>query len=270
MIAWLAAVAGLLPAGGTDAIHRSGFEPLASAEAIALAHERSAPLRLAIVESWATTGVVPATLAQLGFANPQPVGTASAAWGDVVLHLHLDAPLDGETLAYAAWRQADYWRWSCGHAPPPLEAALLSNADATSRTTLPDAVLPDACRSAPTNATLVHEAWVASAPVLLGVLEHAISNGSFPGTLADAGLADPSPAGRARLRLMDGVLVATFDAPLAGETLAFAPWTLVEEPIWVCGHAAPPPGAVPQAAATATANTSFDDADLPAPCRAAP
>lgn len=269
MIGLLASLGAWLPAAAADEIHRSGFEPLTTVEAVAMADDRSAALRLAIVEWYASTGVVP-SLAQLGFADPQPVGPASATWGEAMLRLQFAVPLDGEQLAYAVWDQAGQWRWTCGHAPAPLDATLLSAEASSWQTTLADAVLPDACRSVPSAATTVREAWWASAPVLLGVLEYGISNGAYPDALADAGWPDPTPVARARLRLASGLLVATFDSPLAGETLAFAPWTQAGQPVWVCGHAPPPLDGVPASAATATAATSLDESDLPEPCQASP
>lgn len=250
-------------------VHGDSFEALTPSALVSEAVERSAAIRLAAPEHWYSTAIWPDTLAVLGFDDPYPAGSALATLQGGTLALDFGGTLDGESLGFAAWLQSDVPRWTCGHAPPPLDAALLSAATSASLTTLPDAVLPDACRSAPSPDTLIREAWLASEFARSAVASHWMSD-EPPTSLAEVGLDDPLPIARARLQLDDGLLVATFVEPLGGETLAIAPWLQAGSLRWVCGHAPAPVDATLQSGDSSAARTSLPEAQLPAACRSNP
>lgn len=247
-------------------VHRDGFEPIDPAALVLDAVDRSEAIRIAATEHWYSTAQFPVELPVLGFANPFPAGPARATLQAGVLLLEFDGALAGEQLAFSAWLQADAMHWVCGRAPPPLDATLMSAAPSTTHTTLPDALLPDACRSTPSPATLAKDAWDASANARISVAEHWLSVAP-PATLAEVGLADPLPIARARLALDDGLLVATFADPLDGETLAIEPWLQAGSLRWVCGHAPPPVDATLQSGDTAAARTTLTHDVLPQACR---
>lgn len=256
-----------LAAPGVEAfVHRDGFEARDLPALVADAVDRTGAIRVSATEYWYSTLQLPSALTVLGFDDPYPAGPASATLQSGLLVLDFDGDLAGESLGFAAWLQADALRWVCGNAPPPLDSTLLSAAPASTHTSLPDAVLPDACRSEPSPPTLVQEAWSATAGPRTAVTEYWMSVAP-PATLAEVGLDDPLPVARARLQLDDGLLVATFVDPLGGETLAFAPWLQAGSLRWVCGHAPPPVDATLQSGATSAARTSLPEAVLPPACR---
>lgn len=250
-------------------VHRDGFEPIGADTVVRNAVDQSQGIRVAIGEHWYSTQQLPASLTALGFNDPSPAGTALATLPSGVLILDFSGELAGESLGFAAWNQAGQFRWTCGNAPPPLDATLLSSAIANIFTTFDDSVLPDHCRTDPLPATLVHEAWLASASARNAVTEHWYSDG-MPDTLAEIGLLDPTPIARARLHLDDGLLVATFVAPLEGETLAVAPWLQGGMLRWVCGHAPAPLDATPLSGDTSASRTSLDASLLPQDCSSQP
>lgn len=248
-------------------MHRDGFEALDAPALVRDAVERSHVLRLGIGEYWYSTLALPPSLAAIGADDPYPAGPALASLESGALVLDFGGDLTGETLGFAAWEQAGALRWACGNAPTPIDATLLSGTNASALTSLPDAVLPDVCRSDVPPAVQIHEAINASANPRLAVVEHYVMHGALPMTLAETGLADPYPAGRVRMQLVDGVLVIGFvGGELDAERLAFAPWLQADVVRWVCGQATPPPDATPLATGTASAQTTLDPALLPANC----
>lgn len=222
--------------------------------------------RLAVAEYWASVGP-PASLADVGLDDPLPVARARLALDDGLLVATFVDPLAGETLAIAPWLQAGALCWVCGHAPPPVDATLLSGTASPARTSLPEAWLPEACRSDPSLETQVHEVLRGMAAARLAISEFWSASGALPATLAQAGVQDPQPVAQARLRLDEGVLVATFVGDLDGERLGVALWERGGALFWVCGYAMPPPGATPLASSTAAAKTTLDVALLPDGCR---
>jgi hypothetical protein len=163
--------------------------------------------------------------------------------------------------------QANQLRWVCGHAPPPVDAIRQSGTTSAAQTSLPEGFLPEACRSDPSSATQVLDALLGTSHVRLSITEFWATAGTLPASLAEAGLHDPLPVARARLHLHEGVLVAVFVGNLDGERLGLAPWERDGMLHWVCGHAEPPPGAVPLGSSTASAQTTLDIAMLPQACR---
>lgn len=259
----------LAAVGVEEVMHRDGFEAREPQALVLDAVNRISGIRLAVAEYWGANLQLPASLDVLGLVDPYPAGPALATLESGVLMLNFEGDLAGESLAFAAWVQADELRWVCGNASAPLESTLLSGSSSSAHTTLSDAVLPDACRSAPSPATLVDEAWLATSKARTVVAEHWMSNAP-PADLAEVGLDDPLPVAQARLQLVDGLLVATFVNPLAGETLAIAPWLQAGVLRWVCGHAPAPIDATLQSGATSAAQTSLPEASLPETCRSDP
>lgn len=251
----------------TETVLGDGFEAMDASALVRDAVDHSGAIRVAASEHWYSTQQLPDSLTVLGFDDPAPAGSALATLPNGVLMLDFSGALAGESLSHAAWWQAGTLHWVCGHAPPPLFATLLSGA--ADFTSLPDSVLPDVCRSQPSPATLIEAAWLATANARAAVSEYWTAVGP-PATLAEAGLEDPLPVARAQLELEDGLLVATFVAPLAGETFAIAPWLQAGSIRWVCGHAPPPVDATLQAAATSAARTSLAESLLPHACRSNP
>ncbi len=250
-----------------DLLLRAGFETREPGEMVQDAIDRTAWIRVVAAEYWATQTQWPASLTVLGLPDPYAAGPASATWQSGLLMLNFEGDLAGETLAFAGWLQADRLRWGCGHAPPPIDAALLSGAASPPHTTLPDAILPDACRSAPSATTQVLDVILGMASPRLAITEFWLSNGVLPASLGAAGLTDPLPIAQARAQLVDGVLVATFVGDLSGQRIGFAPWALGGTVQWVCGHASPPLGATALASGTATAQTTVAPALLPEGCQ---
>ncbi len=250
-----------------EPMYRDGFETPDPQALVLDAVNRVSGIRIAAAESWELHRQLPASLAPLGVADPYPAGSAWATLESGVLMLRFEGELAGETLAFAAWDQADEPRWTCGNAPPPLDATLVSSSNAPGHTSLPDTLLPDACRSAPSATVLVDEAWIATAQARTTVEHYWSTVGGPPADLAEVGLDDPLPVARAWLQLDDGVLVATFVDPLAGETLAMSMWSQAGPRGWVCGHAPVPVDATLQSGSTSVAQTSLPEALLPERCR---
>ncbi len=250
-----------------DLLLRAGFETREPGEMVQDAIDRTAFIRAVAAEHWATHAQWPASLAVLGLPDPYPAGPASATWPSGLLMLNFEGDLAGETLAFAAWQQASALRWGCGLAPPPIDATLLSGAASPPNTTLPDAVLPDTCRSAPSATSQVLDVAVGLVSARVAINEFWLSHGVLPASLGAAGFADPLPIAQARAQLVDGVLVATFVGDLSGQRIGFAPWALGGTMQWVCGHASPPPGATALASGTATAQTTVAPALLPEGCQ---
>lgn len=254
-------------AGSESPVHRDGFEDRAPLALAIDAVRDSGIVRMAAGEYWAMHLQLAPSLGVLGLDDPYPAGPAQATLQSGLLVLDFGETLAGESLAFAPWLQAGALRWVCGRAPAPVDATVLSDSSSATRTSLPDAWLPDSCRSDPPLALQVEDALVAMAGARLAITEVWIGDGTLPASLAEVGMQDPLPAARARLQLDAGVLVATFVDALEGERLGLAPWVLDGSLHWVCGHAEPPAGATALAAGTATAQTTLDDALLPIGCR---
>jgi len=95
------------------------------------------------------------------------------------------------------------------------------------------------------------------------------ANGAAPAGMADLGLADPLPLTTAQATIEGGAIVLTFNAPLAGETLALAPWHAGGRPDalqWTCGMAKLPENAQLVSAVTAAELTSLREG-LTSDCR---
>lgn len=255
-------------AGIEPLLHRDGFEPPDPQALVLDAANASGGIRVAATEYWYSHLELPASVGVLGFDDPQPVATALATLDSGVLVLDFEGNLAGSSLAFAPWLQSGTLHWVCGHAPPPLDATLLSGSTSSAHTTLPDSLLPDGC-STPSPTTLVEETWLASSPARGAVSAHWMTVGP-PASLAEVGLDDPLPVGQARLQLDDGLLVATFVDPLVDETLAIALWEQAGALRWVCGYAPAPVDATLLSGATSATRTSLPEAWLPEPCRSNP
>jgi len=252
-----------------EPLYRDGFEYHDPQSLVLDAFNRSSTIRIVAREIWGQNGQLPASLTQMGYVDPSRVGSAWATLQSGVLKLDFTDELAGESLAFAAWLQAGVFHWSCGHAMPPLESTLVSGSGSSAQTTLSDAMLPDPCRSVPSAAALVDDAWNATNRARSRVAEYWNTSGQ-PADLAEVGLVDPLPVARAHLQLDDGVLVATFVDQIAGETLAIAPWSQAGVLRWVCAHAPIPVDATLLSTATSVAQTSLPEAVLPEACRSNP
>lgn len=265
----MASVSGVDASAGADVgdlLLRDGFETREASALVLDAMNRTSVIRSTAAEHWAMHLQLPASLGVLGLPDPYPAGPALATLQSGVLLLNFEGDLAGETLAFAAWQQADALRWGCGYAPSPLDATLLSGTSSPQNTTLPDAVLPDACRSAPSASSQVLDVLIGMASPRVAINEFWFSDGVLPASLGAAGFADPLPIAQARVQLVDGVLVATFAGELVGQRIGVAPWAQAGTMQWVCGHAAPPAGATALASGTATAQTTVAPALLPEEC----
>lgn len=247
---------------------RDGFEHRAPEILIQDAVDRSSAIRAAIAEYWAIHSELPASLAVLGYADPFPAGPALVTWQSGVLRLTFEGDLAGETLAFATWLQAGVLRWSCGRAPAPIDATLVSGSGSSMFTSVTDSLLPDACRIAPPPALLVLDVALGTSMARTPITESWASTGTLPSSLAQLGLPETLPIAQARVQFVDGVLVAVFAGDLDGQRIALAPWALGGAMQWICGHALPPPGATALGTGTASANTTLDPALLPDWCRA--
>ncbi len=210
---------------------------------------------------------MPADLAEVGLADPLPVARAWLHLDNGALIATFVDPIASQTLAVAPWLQAGVFRWVCGHAPIPVDAVLQSSATSAAQTSVPEAWLPEACRSNPSTQRLISDVMYGMSAARTGIYETYMLQGVVPATLAELGLPDPQPIAQARLQIVGGVLVATFAGALEGKSFALAPWALNGDMVWVCGHRTPPAGATPIASSSASEHTTLDTTLLPEGCR---
>lgn len=257
----------LAVAGVGSLLHRDGFETPEPQELVLDAVNRSSGIRVAAAEYWNANLQLPPSLDELGFDDPYLAGTALATLQSGVLTLSFEGVLAGESLAFAAWLQAGSLRWVCAYALTPVDANLQSGSTSAAQTTLPEALLPEACRSDPSLESQIQDVLRGMASARAVITESWMGGGTLPVTLADAGMQDPLPVAQARLQIVDGVLVANFVGDLDGKRLGVAPWEVNDTMVWVCGHAEAPPGATALASSTASKQTTIDLTLLPAWCR---
>lgn len=265
----VATVSGVDASAGADVgdlMLRDGFETREPSALVLDAVTRTSVIRSAAAAHWAVHLQLPASLAVLGLPDPYPAGPASATLQSGVLLLNFEGDLAGERLAFAAWLQADTLRWGCGYAPPPLDATLVSGSNSAQNTSLPDAILPNACKSAPSASSQVLDVLIGMVVPRVAITEFWMANDVMPASLGAVGLSEPLPIAQARVQMVDGVLVATFAGDLAGQRIGVAPWASAGTMQWVCGHATPPAGATALASGTATAQTTVAPALLPEAC----
>ncbi|HRQ64368.1 MAG TPA: choice-of-anchor D domain-containing protein [Xanthomonadaceae bacterium] len=126
-------------------VFADGFESPTPLERVIEALQAVAVVRLWFAEYWLSLGVIPETMAELGFDDPYPAGSAWATLEDGLIVLTFEGALEGQTLALAPWELLDQLGWSCGYAEPPKDAVLLSGTTSAARTTVDPVHLPEPC-----------------------------------------------------------------------------------------------------------------------------